>query len=256
MLIPTSVGDFKLTAPPVEEFISLRAALPFGIVGLKSTDGGVIHGIVMKCDEHELHAIKRQPVEMSAKAAHLQLQTDFVLILKTLAAYIKEGFGGVLIPCAYQRDKAERGVESGIALFVYPDPEGIEVQDQSWGAAYDRSFGRGATTMLVRFFNLFTEIARDTGLPLHPAIGLDVRVRSQLGQLTFGFLVSGKKLFYLGNNTESENASWMILGEAGIMEAYHLHSIAFEISSSDLKLAKGEPMIPDGSDHEENSLEQ
>lgn len=240
MIIPTPSGDITLNPPPVEELITLRAMLPYGFVGLKSDENGVLYGIVMKCDDQEVLGLKMQPMEVSKEAAETAMRANHLLISETLAAYLEEGFGGVMIPCAYMRDKGESGFESGISYFVFPDPEGIENQDHSIGSAYDNPFGCGATVMIVRFIEHLKRTVERTKLPFFQPLGLEIRPRLLLGSLLFRFLICGKKVFYIAEEVHESDPSWTILRAAGITEVYNFPSVPFALESKDLKIAKGE----------------
>ncbi|MFP6893340.1 MAG: hypothetical protein VCA18_06290 [Opitutales bacterium] len=240
MIIPTPNGDITLKHPPVEELVTLRAMLPYGFVGLKSDENGVLYGIVMKCDDQEVLGLKMQPMEETKEAGDTRMKINHILIAETLAAYLEEGFGGVMMPCAYSRGKGEKGVESGISYFVFPDPEGIETQDHSISPPYDKPFGGGATVMIFRFIEHLKRTVERTKLPFFQPIGLEIRPRLLLGSLLFRFLVCGKKVFYIAEEVHESDPSWTILRTAGITEVYNFPSVPFALESKDLKIAKGE----------------
>jgi hypothetical protein len=240
MNINTTQGAVSLMDPTPALVRAIQSLLPFGLVGLNPPQGGAKFGLVMQCDQTELIGVKQQPPDCEEKHALNCFRGNSVLITHCLADYLKHGFSGLLLPCAYQRQKNNQRVEVGIAYFAYPSPAGQEVQEYPPDPAYDNQFGHGFTIMLTSFIRALQQSSKTTGITLQPTIGLDVRRRMQLGSLGFGFMLVGQNIICLKTVISEQDPAWTILRSTGINEVYHLPSVPITIQQEDLRVAKPE----------------
>lgn len=237
--IKTPKGDVQLLAPPVELLRTIRAFLPYGFVGYGGEQPKGAHfGLVMQCDDQEVFWVKQQPVPCDEEQGFLRFQANSILIALSLAEYLRHGFDGLFMPCAYIRKKDGGKAESGIAYFGSPSSDGREVQETSCGSGYDDSFGPGFFTMMNRFLHALQKSSQESGIPVDPAIGFDIRPRTHLEALGFGFMVVGPRVVCLKTQVVEQDPIWRALRSTGISEVYHLPSVPAGISEPDLAIAK------------------
>lgn len=239
--IETQHGAVGLKKISNDLFKKIRKLLPYGIVGLKSADSEEIeYGIVMQCGEAEVFGIKLQPVDCDQEQAKIAMQANTILITDAIPRYLKSHYSGVLIPMPYLRDKGDR-YESGIALFIFPNPEGPEArEDITHSGGFDNRFGAGCTAMLTAFVRALQASSKETGITLYPVIGTEPRPRMQLGSLSFGYLVAGNQVVAIKPTITDRDVTWTILYDAGITEVELMPSRPFAIKPSDLAVSKPE----------------
>lgn len=237
--IKTPQGDVQLITPPVELLGAIRSFLPYGFVGYGGErPGGAHFGIVMQCDDKEVSCVKQQPVPCDEEQGLRRFQANSILIALSLAEYLRSDFDGLFMPCAYMRKKDGGKVESGIAYFGFPSPDGREAQETSFGSGYDDSFGTGFTTMMVSFIHTLNKSSEASGISLDQFIGLDIRPRTHLEALGFGFMVVGPHVVCLKTKVVEQDPVWTALRSTGISEVYHLPSVPAGITEPDVAIAK------------------
>jgi hypothetical protein len=237
--IQTQQGEVQLQPIDRNLFIRIRQLLPYGIVGMQKQGSPEIeYGIVMQCDDEEIFGIKLQPVDVDKEQAHYMLQANSILITHALTIYLQSRFDGVLLPVPYLRDKRDR-FESGIALFIFPAPEGKEAKmDIPLSGGFDNRFGKGCSVMLTSFIHALKQSVKETGINLYPVIGTEPRPRMQLGSLLLGYLATGDTLVAVKTTITDKDFSWSILREAGITEIQHMPSRPAGITKDDLRISK------------------
>lgn len=237
--IATEYGAVELAPITSDIFVQLRQLLPFGIVGMQHRDSQEVeYGIVMQCDDDEVFGIKLQPVDVDKEQAHHLLQANTILIAHALPHYLQHGFSGVMLPLPYLRDKGDR-FESGITLFIFPDPAVKEASAETPHAGgFDKRFGNGCTAMLAAFITELKQSATETGINLYTTIGLEPRPRLQLGSLLFGYLALGQTIVALKTAVTEKDITWSIMREVGITQIQHMPARPAGISKTDLTLAK------------------
>lgn len=236
--VNTPQGAVTLLPPPVELLRAIRSLLPFGVFRHGTPQSGASYGIVMQCGDQEIYAVKQQPAPCSEEQGNVSFQANNILIAHSIAGYLRNGFSGLLMPCAYIRKKDAGQVESGIAYIGAPSPQGFESQKFPYEAAYDHPFGHGFTTMMVSFIRALEQSSRDTEITLFQPIGLDVRPRSYLGSIGFGFMVVGPHVVCLKTRVSEQDPTWTVLRDTGISEVFHMPSVPACINESDLHIAK------------------
>ena len=240
--VKTPQGPVELCEPELSQLRALRELLPLGAVQYSDKPNGAQFGLVMKCGETEAFAVKQQPVEVPNENAKTCFMTNSILIALSLRAYIENGFSGFMMPCAYMRNKGHKGVEAGIAYFGAPKPNGKEALDYPRDHAFDNQFGTGFTIMLTQAIRAIQEASEESGITLQHPIGLDVRPRSALETLGFGFLVHGPLIYCLKTEVQEDDPIWTILRSTGIEHVIHIPSVPAEIMLNELPIAK--PSMP------------
>jgi hypothetical protein len=239
-VVKTPQGPVELRAPEPAQLRALRALLPLGAVHYGQPVNGAQYGVVMKCGDREAFAVKQQPVEVPTKEGRTCFMANSILIAISLRVYLENGFAGLMMPCAYLRDKGAKGVEAGIAYFGAPDPKGKEVLDFPHQHAFDNQFGTGFTTMLSGSIRAIQAASKSSGITLQQPIGLDLRPRSALESLGLGFLVHGTLIYCLKKQVSEHDPVWTALRSTGIEDVVHLPSVPAEIASDELSMAKPE----------------
>ncbi len=236
--VKTPQGEVKLLAPPAELLRAIRSFLPFGAVRYGTPQAGADFGIVMQCGDQEIFGVKQQPVPCDEQQGLVSFQAHSILIAHSLAGYLRNGFSGLLMPCAYTRKKEAGLVESGIAYFGCPSQQGHECQEHPYAASFDGQFGHGFTTMMISFIHSLQQSSRDTGITLFQPIGLDVRTRMHFRSLGFGFMLVGPHIVCLKTVVSGQDPVWTVLRDAGIAEVFHMPSVPAGIADADLHIEK------------------
>lgn len=237
--IVTPRGEVVLNDPPVELLRTIRSFLPFGAFRYLPPQHGADFGLVMQCGERELYAVKQQPVDCDKQQACVSLEANRILIARSLSAYLRHGFSGLFMPCAYLRTKQAGSFESGIAYFGYPSADGCETLEYPFDESFDGRFGHGFTKMMTSFIQALQQSSRDTGITLSQPVGLDLRPRSLLGQIGFGFMVVGSEVVCLKTEVAPDrDPTWTVLRGTGIVEVFHLPSVPAAIEEDQLSLSK------------------
>jgi hypothetical protein len=234
-IVKTPQGPVKLRPPEPAQLRALTALLPLGAVQYSKPFNGAEYGVVMKCGDKEALAVKQQQVEVPAEKAGTCFTANNILIALSLRAYVENGFAGLMMPCAYLRDKGARGVEAGIAYFGAPDPKGKEALDFPHRDAFDNQFGTGFTVMLSGSIRAIQTASRTSSITLQQPIGLDLRPRSALGTLGFGFLVHGALIYCLKTQVRENDPIWTAIRSTGIDDIIHLPSVPAEIRPDELR---------------------
>lgn len=235
-------GEVTLTDPPVELLRAIRSFLPLGAIRYVPPQEGADFGLVMKCGDRELIAVKQQSADCDEGQARTSFNAHSLLIAHSLTMYLRNGFSGLFLPCAYLRKKDNGQFESGIAYFGYPSPKGPETQIVPGEDAWDNDFGPGFTSMMLAFIRALKESSRQTGLtfarPIKP-LGLYVVPALHLGQLGLGFMLVGPDIVCLKSDVAPvPDLSWIAIAETGISEVFHVPSAAAIIGENQLAIAK------------------
>ncbi len=180
----------------------------------------------------------QEPTDCDERQGLVTYQANCILIAHSLVSYRAAGFSGLLMPCPHIRKKGPDLVESGIAYIGAPDPQGIECLDRPFEPSFDGQFGHGFTTMMTTFIRALQHSSRESGISLCTCIGLDVRPRSHLETLGFGFMVIEGTIVCLKTHVSENDPVWTILRATGITELYHVPSIPAGIDEADLAVAK------------------
>ena len=224
---------------PVKLLRTIRSFLPFGIIRYDPPEQGAHFGLVMQCGNRELYGVKQQPLDCDAKQSFVSFEANSILMAHSLTAYLKRGFSGLFMPCAYIRTKEAERFESGIAYFGYPWARGRECLEYPYESSYDGQFGHGFTTMMTGFIRALQQSSRETGITLSQPLGLDVRYRMQLGSLGFGFMLIGPHVVCLKTTIAPDmDPTWTVLRGTGITTVFHCPSIPAAIDEDQLPLSK------------------
>ena len=173
------------------------------------------YGLVFQHGDEEVHGVKLQPVDMSqsnARAVHL-LSRGF--IASALPAYLAKGHKGVMVPCAYYKQKGEDRFEAGFAFFVGPDPESRSKAGANEKAGFDEELGAGATTMISDMSGAIVDAIKASVFPFPMFIGVEVRPRLAIGGLAMYFVIAGPQVLVVNDPLDEAEPVWGFVVEAG-----------------------------------------
>ncbi len=224
--IRTSQGKLHFQKPHNDLIRSLYQCLPMGLRMFSEPQRGASFGIVVKRGEQEMHFLKQQPPEIEEVHTATVLQANSLLLGVTFAQYLAHGHTGWFWPSVYLKQKRS-GVELGIAYAGGGDlpEEGVDATSR----AFDNSLGEGFTLRMMDFVESLKAQAQITSIPLQPTIGLDVRARSQLGSLAFGFLFLDQTVICLKAAIREEDPIWTVIRSSGIDTLVHLPAVPLEL---------------------------
>ncbi|MBR1433718.1 MAG: hypothetical protein IJ584_01250 [Bacteroidales bacterium] len=234
--IHTEYGDVEIKDLSHDMLKELQKRLPYGFWPFNEEFQGARYGFVVRCGADEIPLLKQQPVECDKERAMLLINVHFVGILSAYCKMAKDGIDGIYYATPYLKDKGEAGWESGVAHFIFPG-EQTPVPDSPVLTSYDGAVGKGGTALLVRFMEHFKEIFDDKFRIDY--IGIDVRTRSQIGNLVSGFMLMGKNIIYHGT-LHGDDPRFGVLAKNGVTSIVHAPSCPMTISPDQLKMAKGE----------------
>jgi hypothetical protein len=230
-------GSIEIHEPTEEMIKRLQTILPFGMMILDESFEGAKYGIVMQCDEKEVHCLKLQPLEREREMAEKFFDIHNYLILHSYCQYIKNGFSGAYLASAYIRQRNNELWESGVAHFIFPSKNSSESPSTSnlWNRIFkkkeradelDDLFGKGTAIMFKGFMASFDKeyAERKVGEIFGKYFGLDYRPQSHLQNFAADFMVLDSQIVFLRANLH-EYSNWNYLATQGIEKVYHLPSV-------------------------------
>ncbi len=247
----TDAGTLRLVPAPEERLAAIGRYWPMGMFRHDSRPG--VNMLVFQTGDVEVCDVKLQPVDIAKEDAETMYLMHRALIAAALPRYLAKGRRGVLLPCAYIKEKPRGLFESGIAIFVGPDagqaapareeaapaaeaPRGLLARALSWlpgrggpepdeRTLWDGRLGAGATPMIRDFLGALAAGYNDDGVPMATMIGVDVRPRLALGGIALVCMVEGDGAVVVKQNPQAEDPVWMMLVErlsmAGFSELEH-----------------------------------
>ena len=227
-VITTRKGNISIKSTSPSRISNIRKASPLGLIALHTKNGEQAHGVVIKCGNEEARCLKQQTVEYKKSEQQTIMIGNMIHLANGVANYIKHGFGGILIPLIYCKDKGENGLEIGFAYFGAPSTSGMEATEFPAYPSYDDTFGHGFLTMFKHFYDGMKNASK-TIFPLAPVIGLDIRQSSQLGNIVMPCIIHGTSLYLCSQKLDQYDYFLNFLSDAGITEAFHLPAIAMPI---------------------------
>lgn len=232
--VNTTKGPIETLAPSNSILKEIQSILPFGLYPLNEPLNGCRFGFVFKCDSDELKCLKQQPVEVQEEMVNKLILFHQLLTLDTYIQ-IKDKIGDSLyFATLYLKNKGDRGYESGIAHFIYPQ----NVAHKIANSAYESVFGKGATDVFMTFAKTYQEINKATGLNLQ-YLGLDIRTITQIGSLLPGFMIYKGNFIFIDSQIEDGDPRFELLAKRGIYNVIHIPSVPMVIKQSQLAIAKG-----------------
>jgi hypothetical protein len=172
-------------------------------------------GLVFQHGDEEVHGIKLQPPDIPEAQAKIVHHVNRAAIASALPGYLGKGHRGVMVPCAYYKEKSRGMVETGIAFFVGADAESRSGSGRNADIMYDDRLGEGATSMILDFAAAIAQASKACGLSLLTVIGVDLRPRLAIGGLAMHFVVEGPRVFVVKDPLQEEEPVWQYVVRAG-----------------------------------------
>lgn len=226
--LQTVEGNLTLHPPNMTKLQALCTVLPLGGEMVSDSTRGKIWGIIMKRGAREAYAMKQQPPNIPEKNYPSAFIYNSLLIALCFNNYKTLGFSGCFMPCPYMRSHGAE-VETGIAYFCVPDPKGREVTDFPPFPTWDDYLGIGFSAIFTGALESIVKASQSFKVKPLPTIGLDIRPRSKLGTLGFGFLIHGQDIYCLKTQIDENDPVFPALRSTGITDIYHLPSVPLEI---------------------------
>ena len=143
--IRTDVGNLDLIPATIDQLRGIARYWPMELVARPDAPG--CFGLVFQRGGEEVHGIKMQPADIAEADAKTIHSMNRVSIASALPYYLERQHRGVMVPCAYYKEKAAGMVETGIAFFVGPDARSKSTSRENADVPYDDRLGDGAMAM-------------------------------------------------------------------------------------------------------------
>jgi len=214
MTIKTKAGDFELVPAQLDQLRGLAHYWPMEVIQDKDTPGR--YGLVFQHvdEEEEVHGIKLQMVDAPRQDAITAHGVYRALIAVALPHYLAKQHRGVMVPCAYFKEKQPGLLEAGIALFVGPDPASQRPIPRD-GLNFDDRLGEGATQMVLDMISAIARAAEEYRQPPITLIGIDLRPRLQIGSIVIHFVIQGSAVIAAKDLRVEDDPVWEYVVRAG-----------------------------------------
>jgi len=205
-IIPTVAGTLELVTASPDQLRGVARYWPMELI--TTTEDPERFALVFQRGEQEIVGIRLQPPDVPESAAILIHHRNRILIAAALPHYVAKGHEGVMIPCAYYKEKGEGMVETGFALFVGPDSESRPPSANGVQTVYDDRLGAGATTMVLDMVTAIAAASREHQLPVMTFIGMELMPRLAMVGLAMPFVVQGGQVFAIKDPVEDDDPVW------------------------------------------------
>ena len=211
--INMDAGNLELTPATPDELKLVAARWPMGVVFSQAQNEP--HGLVFQVGEQEAYGIKLQPPDTDERTARALYFHNLALIASALPFYLEYQHQGIILPCAYFKEKTGSRFESGLAFFVSAHPASRLPSQPGADARYDGQLGDGASRMIFDMAAAIPKASQRANLPINTVIGVDLRPRLALGNLGMPFLVHGATVFAIQHPLRKEHPVWAFAVRAG-----------------------------------------
>src|SRR2546426_2035493 len=120
LTITTDAGKLDLIPATPDELGAVATLWPMGLVYSRGETGP--NGLVFQVGEQEAYGIKLQPPDTDERTARALHFNNLALIASALPFYLGHQHQGIMVPCAYYKEKSDRRFESGFVFFASPHP--------------------------------------------------------------------------------------------------------------------------------------
>ena len=211
--ITTDAGTLDLIPATPDELRAVAAGWPMGLVYSQAESEP--NGLVFQVGKQEAYGIKLQPPDTDERTARALHFHNLALIAAALPFYLRHRHQGIMVPCAYYKEKSRRQFESGVAFFVSPHPASKSPSQSKADFLYDDELGDGASRMIFDMAGAVAEASKREGMALNTVIGIEVRPRLALGTLGTPFLVHGATIFAIQHPLSQDHPVWGFSVRAG-----------------------------------------
>ena len=139
--INTEAGTLDLTESAPTELQPVATLWPMGLVFSQAE--AQPNGLVFQIGEEEAHGVKLQPPDTDKQTATALFFNNLALIAAALPFYLERQHRGVMLPCAYFKEKTDGRFESGLAFFVSAHPASKSPSQTEFHTRVDDQLGDG-----------------------------------------------------------------------------------------------------------------
>jgi hypothetical protein len=211
--IRTDAGVLHLTPATIEELRGIVRYWPMELIG--DTTRPDYFGLVFQHGDEEVHGVKLQSPDMPESTARIVHAVSRIAIASALPAYLAKRHKGVMVPCAYRKEKPDGLFEAGFAFFVGPDSESRSRGGADENVVFDETLGAGATAMISDMKAAVVEAIKASGFPFTRFIGNDVRPRLAVGAIAMHFVIAGPQVLVVKDPLVEAEPVWKYVVEAG-----------------------------------------
>jgi hypothetical protein len=216
-LIKTDAGPLELVPATIDDLRSIARYWPWEVFRDDEASGSYGgYGLVFQHGTEEIHGVKLQPPDIDAEEAKMHFYFNRALIASALPHYLEKQHLGVMVPCAYYKEKAEGKVETGVVFFVGPDPASKSTDVEDPLVLFDDALGAGATPMIFDMVAAFGKAGEEYNLPPFIVIGMERRPRLAVGGLAMHFIVAGPRVIVVKDPLNEEEPVWGHAVRAGL----------------------------------------
>jgi hypothetical protein len=171
-VIKTDAGHLELISPTLDQISRIARYWPTGL--LERPDAPGRFRLVFQRGDREQYGLKFQPVDMAATHAKAIHHMHCCSIAAALPYYLERQHRGVMIPCAYYKEKVSGLVEAGIAYFVGPDTANPSTSPESVHTHLDGKLGNGALAMVGDMARALVRASKECGAPFGPFLSMEI----------------------------------------------------------------------------------
>ena len=218
-VIRTEAGTLKLVPATVDQLRGIARYWQMELLGYG--DGPPDFGLVFQHGNEEVYGVKMQCLEMPEADAIAFHRRSRNMIAAALPRYLQKNHEGVMVPCAYFKNKLPGMLEVGLAFFVGPAPEDATMQGSSDKTHWDEKLGAGATRMILDMLDSLGEPNPAPGREAPAAtkvvhvIGMDLRPRLAMGFIVMPFVVQGQTIVVVKHPMTDDEPLWNEVVRAG-----------------------------------------
>jgi len=212
MYIETDAGSLELIPATLDQLRVVARYWPMGL--LRNSEDPLQYGLVFQQGEKELIGIKLQSVDIPEEDAQIQHLMYRSLIALSLPIYLKKENHGIMLPCAYYKEKSEGLAETGVAIFVGPGPSSEPEAKEDSNTVFDTKLGNGATSMVFDMIGALDKASKDGGFPTQ-FLGIEPRPRLAIGGLAMHFLVVAGGVIVVKDPLDKNELVWKSTVQAG-----------------------------------------
>ena len=219
-VIRTESGILELVPATADQLRGIAQYWPMELLAYE--DGSPDFGPVFQHGDEEVYGIKMQFPDMPKADAHVFHRLCRNWIASALPRYLQTHNKGVMVPCAYLKEKSLGMAEAGLAFFVGPAPKGTTLNGNREEPSWDQKLGAGATSMVWDMVNALGEpdparrgeASRPVGKQFG-VIGMDMRPRLKIGALGMHFVIEGENVIVVKYPLDENEPVWSCVVRAG-----------------------------------------
>jgi hypothetical protein len=218
-VIRTESGILELVPATIDQLRGIARYWPMELLGYG--DGPPDFGLVFQHGDEEVYGVKMQCLEMpeaDAMALHHRFRN---MIAGALPRYLQKNHQGVMVPCAYFKEKSPGMFETGLAFFVGPAPEDAAMAGPGDKTHWDEKLGAGAKRMILDVVDSLGDPNPASGREAPAAtnvlhvIGMDLRPRLAMGSIVMPFVVQGQSILVVKHPMTEDEPLWNKVVRAG-----------------------------------------